>query len=266
MLPLSELYQHQIHRAPEHRATLVLWPCGGGDATRYALDFPLLEQAGISVVCFNPGGHGRTPGPFSFEHSIEALAQVVEQLPPGPRFGVGHSMGCYGLLRAFHRLQLHHLFWVSPIADSRRSLLFMYETGRIQSFIRLFQTPPEHAEVVQRILATPDWLDATDTLSATLRALEVPTTGAIQQPSFASFAREVFLPGYRLWPLANGLQEHMTAWIATDDRWYPLDELSRDLHDHGIPFQRFAPASDHLFTGAWHALSTDIVARITRSL
>ena len=266
MLPLSQLYQHQIHRAPQHCATLVLWPCGGGDATRYTLDFSLLEQSGISVVCFNPGGHGSTPGPFSFEHSIEALAQVVEQLPPGPRFGVGHSMGCYGLLRAFHRLQLRHLFWVSPIADSRRSLHFMYETGRIQSFIRLFQTSEQHAAVVQRILSSPDWLDATDTLSATLNALEVPTTGTIQLPSFASFAREVFLPGYRLWPLGNGLRQHIMAWLATEDRWYPLDELSRDLHDHGVPFQRFAPAADHLFTGAWEPLTAELTTRIMGSL
>ena len=266
MTSLSAIYEHSVHLATDHRATLVLWPCGGGDATQYSLDFPLLEQAGISVVCFNPGGHGRTPGPFSFEHSIEALAQVVEQLPPGPRFGVGHSMGCYGLLRAFHRLRLQHLFWVSPIADSRRSLYFMYETGRIQSFIRLFQTPATHAAEVQRILSSPDWLEATDEFSLTLRALEVPTTGAIRLASFASFVREVFLPGYRLWPMANGLHHKISAWLATDDRWYPLDELSHDLEAHGIPFDVFLPASDHLFARAWGPLTAEIATRVTRAL
>jgi hypothetical protein len=246
------------------RALLVLWPCGGGDAMQYALDEAALHAAGIGLLRFNPGGHGRSPGPFTFEGSIDGLARAVEAAPAVPRIGVGHSMGTYGLLRAQGRVGLQHLIGVSPIGASRRSLAYMYEIGRFGAFLRLFAADEARLAVLKDAIGTPEWLADDATFVERTQRLEFPCEGVFHVPSVAAFMREVFLPGYTIWPWMGAMRGRMSVVLPTEDRWYPLPELRVQLAEREVPVTTFAPAGDHLFTGAWPLLTHWLVDEIRR--
>jgi hypothetical protein len=246
-----------VTRLPEGaplRHHLITWPCGGGDGMAWPLDDARLLQAGVALTRFNPGGHGGRTDPFTFEGGLQELVDHVEALgvdPAIPRWGLGHSMGTWALLRGRHALRLHHLFGAAPIADSRRSVTWMQEEGRTAQFVHLFGLPPATRDAVLDLCARGAWLRSDDAFLEALPILEVPTAGMLVCPSFAAFVREVFEPGYNIWPRARRWPGGLTLLPAREDLWYPLDELRREARQHGIPLRTIASADDHLFRGGW---------------
>jgi hypothetical protein len=222
------------------------------------LDKALLDSHGVALTRFNPGGHGTSAGPFSFDATIDGLCRHLSRFPDVPRAGIGHSMGTFGLLRATDALNLQFVSGVAPIPDSRRSVEYMNELGRIDDFIRLFPVAPSSRDRVTEILRDLHWLDPA--YFETIRSeLDVPCLDHFVIPSLAGFLSEVFMPGYAVWELAERYRERLRFFGATKDTFFPQDELRRDAERFGIPFEVFPDAHDHLFRGAWPAMMRHII-------
>lgn len=252
------MFQSHTYLPPAPALHLILWPCGGGDALQYPLPKALLDDRGVALTRFNPGGHGSSDGPFSFEATIDGLARHLSRFPDVPRAAIGHSMGTFGVLRAAEALNLQFISGVAPIPNSRRSVEFMAENGHLDDFIRLFPVASEHRQRVADALRDLRWLDRPwfETVRTTL---DVPCLDHFRVPSLAEFLNEVFMPGYSIWPLARALHERVRFYGATEDFFFPQDELRTDAALNEIPFEVFSAASDHLFRRAWPAMMEHII-------
>lgn len=252
------MFQSHTYLPPSPALHLVLWPCGGGDALQYPLPKALLDERGVALTRFNPGGHGASDGPFSFEATIDGLNRHLSRFPDVPRAAIGHSMGTFGVLRAADALNFQFISGVAPIPSSRRSVEWMAENGHLDDFIRLFPVPSEHRERVTAILQDLRWLDR-DWFETVRADLDVPCLDHFRIPSLAGFLNEVFMPGYSIWPLASSRRQSVRLYGATEDTFFPQHELRADAARHDVPFEVFDRASDHLFRRAWPAMMEHII-------
>lgn len=244
------MFESHTFWPPHPRLHLVLWPCGGGNALNYPIDTAQLGAARVAVTRFNPGGHGKSTGPFSFDATIDGLNAHLSRFPDVPRAAIGHSMGTYGALRGAPTLGLQHVLGVAPIPDSRTSVQFMHANGRIHDFIRLFPVAAEHRPRVVELLADLRWLDP-DHFATIEHELDVPCLAHFSIPSLAGFLREVFMPGYTIWDLPDARPDRFHILAASEDTFYPQDKLRAVALAHEVPVTTIPGATDHLFRHAW---------------
>jgi|GEM_PF-515284 len=263
----------QFDSARVPRATLIFMPCSLGDAMSrlYSVPTASLNAAGISTILYNPRGHGRSAGHFSFPDAVADFHQWLETNLPNygelPLIGVGHSIGAaLLLLLASRRMQFAKLFLVSPLLDTRLSVLTMYEQRHGDALVDLIAGSESADSIIRQILGTPDWMDLEIWRSRKFgTVLDRPSRGhgRVFIESVARYLENMFLPGKIVVEELGRAREICEIFLPVEDIWFPIEATEQAADRHEIQVTRYPDVKDHLFStawpGVWNRIREDLV-------
>ncbi|XDD46833.1 alpha/beta fold hydrolase [Leptospira sp. WS39.C2] len=238
----------------EAKGILILWPSTGGNARSFRIRDSELSQYGLRLIRFNPPSHGGSNGTYD---PIAAIALLDEYLKEHnhlnkPIFGIGHSGGGAALLLYAKQVPFQKLFLLSPILDSVKSLLYLYESGSIEEFSRLLLMPeiPDGEfpnKQILETLSTPTWLTTGE-----IDHLSFPIKNSrIQVDSLCYFLRNLFLPGFRVGNIDTEKRTDMTIFLPARDKWFPKDLTTNFANQNQLRVIEISEAPDHFFTQSW---------------
>lgn len=240
----------ELHRSPDERCCLVVIPCMGGSFRMYRAPVGEFTSRGISLLLYNPRGHGLSGGDFSLQSAMDDLAVFIEDCLQSdtPLFIMGHSGGAalalsFGCVRPVAGFHL-----VAPVLDSRESLFYMYDRGTIVEFNSIISMLTDKPGVVMEVLSDRAWLDM-DYWNR--NDLEEKLDGISRQVPVGALLRNIFLPGICAVPHLVRFRESSSVILCRDDHWYPGSTILSLCGKHGIPFHVIGEAKDHFFTGGW---------------
>lgn len=113
------LYQHRFISNGPPKARILIVHGYAEHSHRYNAFSTLLAHQGFEVIAYDQRGHGRSPGDRAyferFQHLVDDLKMVVEQVSPD--FIFGHSMGgaVLGSYLASHQSDLKGVIFSSPL-------------------------------------------------------------------------------------------------------------------------------------------------------
>ena len=240
---------------------LVVWPCSMCSCRIYRLPVERFASSGIGVLQFNPRGHGNSGGSFSYEKSFADLEEICRDLfmPDVPVVCLGHSGGTGALLKAGEAISAERYWLVSPVLDSRESIIYMYENSSINEFIDIIANFAVEKEAVKKIIEKPDWLDPGLWADRKLKTCLDNLSGII---GIGSLLEAFFIPGYNSFDEFRKASDKLEIIYPLKDSWYPEKTVMHlaDLHD--VPVVRDLGGKDHYFTGAWQNIWNYIEKRL----
>ncbi len=238
----------------EPRATLLMWPCMGGSVRMYRCPVDLFNKAGVSVIQFNPRGHGESGGQFVPEDAIADLGDYLfsRKRDSSPLWILGHSAGANAVLQygtAFGGVD--RFFLVSPVLDSIESLRYMYRINTILEFNEIVAALTSERDFVLDVLSNDRWMDPAiwqknyyrhkfDDISENFRV--------------GIFLERLFIEGYNAFEDLISQAEKTSILVAPVDTWYPFETIERLAREGNIPVHLIKKARDHFFTGGWKAV------------
>ncbi len=232
-------------------ATLVIWPCMGGSVLMYRCPVEQFNKAGISVIRFNPRGHGNSSGQFVPEAAIADLNEFigVNKRDDSPIYIVGHSAGANAVLQygtAFG--DVDRFILISPVLDSIESLRYMYQQKTIMEFNVLISALTSDKDLIHHVLADSMWMAPEIWESKNYRE-------RLDAVSFefkvGIFLERLFIQGYNTFPDLVLHGDKSTILLPKKDNWYPKETVMRLSAENSIPVVTMSEANDHFFTGAW---------------
>jgi len=238
-------------KASSQTGCLVIWPCTGGAYQMYHLPVEKFLHHGISVIQFNPRGHGGSAGQMDYGKSIKDLLLFLKEHHDDtiPLTFMGHSGGAGALLAAgsiYGKADKYIL--VSPVLDSRESLEYMYRLGTIMEFNNLLAEYASDRESVLKILENPQWMDTDLWQSKGYRSYLDGLSGDML---IGTFLEHLFINGFNAYDDLINFSDRTRILIAEDDNWYPLERTVNMARENSIPVSTVSGANDHYFTEAW---------------
>lgn len=247
------------HKAPNSRGTVVFWPCWLGDFKASFYQIPIEEflKNNLSLVLYNPPGHGGSPGPFELKAGINGLLKFLHgnNLTSQPLYGVSHSGGCNCLLSLMNEdAVFQKLFLFTPVLDSRRSLFHMYKIGSIKEFVFAFTGKEGENNSHLEIFKNPNWLDEKIWHSENyLKRFDYPLTNrnGAHFSSVGTFLENTLIPGHNVWHLLEKFKDRSHVFVATVDTWFPRHELVPWLQEKNVKHTLFPEGTTHFLAGYW---------------
>jgi len=231
---------------------LAVIPCMGGSFRMYRPPVERFTSSGISLLLYNPRGHGDSRGEYSMKGSVDDL-DLFLSIHVGddvPLFMMAHSGGSFTALSpGYARVPAGYLL-VAPVLDSKESLFYMYDRGTIGEFNGLIALRATDPGALLDILSEPDWLDM-DYWQR--NGLENRLEGISRDSSIPLFLREIFLPGLDAMANVDRYREKTGILLCRDDHWYPGEKVLEMCGQKGIPVRYIDDARDHFFSGGWPA-------------
>lgn len=236
------------------KRTLILWPCGFGDVHSGLYEIPTeyLQQNGCNLILYNPRGHGKSQGFFSFADMVNDLASFIyDKNVLYPLVGVGHSIGGAGLLTLNATINIEALFLFSPILSSRESVEYMYKISQQFLFAGLFCRDKEKYDHLWNILAQDKWLDK-KYWKEIKDSLEYPLIyDTIFTNSIRKSMEEIAHPGHNVYATLEKNHKKIIILIPQKDLWFPINNLVEASSKHGIVIATVKGARNHFFKRKW---------------
>lgn len=239
------------HRAPREKKVLIVWPCTGGAFQMYRAPVSSFTERGISVVLFNPPGHGSSGGERNYKAAIHYLTEYLHEHVDSSleHIFAGHSGGAGAVLVAApDSAVMKKFFLVSPVLDSRESLFFMYRKNTIHEFNMLIASLAVDKKKVLEILSVSKWMDPVIWQKRGYRELLDGISGA---NLIGNFLENLFIQGFNTFEELKKHREHCRILLASNDNWYCHESIEVLAGENNIPITVMKSARDHYFTGAW---------------
>lgn len=249
--PDGTLIDIKADLVPRHRAVLVVWPCMTGSTAMYRLPAAEFTCEGISVIQFNPRGHGGSGGQFDVEQCVSDLHGYLDMLniQDTPVWMLGHSAGASCVLRygtTFRPARRYIL--VSPVLDSIGSYRYLYDQGRQAEANVLISTFSSEKKYMLGILQESSWMNRDEWENNGYREKFDRTSGRIL---IGSLMQKLFIEGYNTFRDLELLAKETTIILPVEDHWFPMDLTYSLAEKSDIPVETISEAKDHYFTGAW---------------
>ncbi|MCE9499280.1 MAG: alpha/beta hydrolase, partial [Leptospira sp.] len=153
-----------FHEAVNEKSLIIQLPCVGGNALAYRISKKELVNENISLLQFNPRGHGKSEGVLDFSKvrgDFNELYKTFLIRRKGSRLiGVGHSGGGTTLVGFQESLPIFDkIYLIAPILDTGLSLNFMYENKNIDEFIRTAGGNRKPEKLLEEILKNNQWMN-----------------------------------------------------------------------------------------------------------
>lgn len=245
---------------------MILLPCMGGNILAYRFPLALWTKMGYSIFLFNPPGHGKSAGVFSFEESVlllrESIVQIRNQTGSHPIAGIGHSGGGSGLLGFFSQFpefRPERIFLLSPILDTAGSLQFLYKNNNIIEFINSLKIKNKK---ITDILFKDDWLDKNIWENENLK---VKLNGWASESGemyteLGTFLENVFIPSRRFHSHMEKFSEKTVLFLPRKDIWYPMEDSISAAEQSGIRRRSIQSAENHFFRNGWKDVGKEITS------
>lgn len=257
------------------RAAVIFWPSSMTNSQSLFYEIPIktMSEQGIATVLYHPRGHGASEGSYNPEAGAKDLNDWIvgeKSLQDIPVYGVGHSGGASGLLMCSRINDLFEgLFLVSPILDARESLKYMYDSGEITHFQKLFEGMGNNSHVIQKIIANPQWMDVDYWKREHFKEkLNFSFTNflGMRFENIGIFLEEIFIQSNEVKNDMIKMAHKISIYLPQSDFWYPLS-IARDLAKHnGIPIHAFPEAKEHFCFGAWKKIWSETLNSISSHL
>ncbi len=250
--------------ANKPRAGVLFWPCMGGSFQMYRFPREEFLRRGISVVLFNPRGHGASGGQMEISLALRDVDHLLAKngLTGLPFVGIGHSAGANALLQyAADKESFLRFFLVAPVLDSRRSLEYLYAEGNIREFNDILALRAGKTDVISEHLNDSRWMDGDYWREMNLRRYMDGKSGELQ---IGSFLENLFIPGHNAFNLLQKEASRTDILLAVEDHWYPLEETRAKAREYGISLREISQARDHFFTRAWPPVWEYIIGEIDK--
>ncbi len=248
------------------KALIILLPCMGGNILAYRYPLTLWQKMGYSIFLFNPPGHGKSGGVFSFEESFSLLKKEISLLkiePEGlPFIGIGHSGGGSGILNFFSKCpeyEVSRIFLLSPILDTAGSLRFLYKNSNIQEFINSLRIQDSR---VSDILSRDRWLDENVWTNEGLRETinGWAAKAGEMYAELGTFLENVFIPSRKFHPYMEQFSQKTVLFLPRDDIWYPAEDSIGTAKRFGIEHKIIPSAENHFFRNGWRDVGKEITS------
>lgn len=239
---------------PRHRGVLVVWPCMTGITAMYRLPVKDFTGAGISVVQYNPRGHGRSEGQFDVELCVSDLHEYLETLKvhETPLCMLGHSAGASCVLRyGTTYMPAQKFILVSPVLDSIGSYRYLYDTGRQAEANVLISALSTDRDFMLPVLENDEWMNPGVWARENYREQFDKVSGRLL---VGSLMQKLFIEGYNTFRDLELLADKTSIILPVEDHWYPMDLTNSLAHKSRIPVETIHEAKDHYFTGAWKSV------------
>lgn len=234
-----------------HRALIVLWPCMTGNTAMYKLPVAIFNNAGISVIQFNPRGHSRSEGQFDLNLCLRDLHEYLSSLNivNVPLWFIGHSAGASALLKyGTSYSSAHWYILISPVLDSIESYRYLYENGNQKEANTIIASLTSGNGFILSILENNHWMNR-----------EVWETNSYREKFDAesvklligTFMQKLFIEGFNAF---NDLKLHSartSMLLPVTDNWFPMSVTTGLATQNGIKTETITEATGHYFTGAW---------------
>lgn len=238
-------------RADHEKAILLVWPCTGGAFQMYRTPVSSFIYNNISVIQFNPPGHGRSEGQMNYEKAMQYFKEYIKQTIPAstPLIMTGHSGGAGAVLAGSPEgYCMKKYFLISPVVDARESLLYMYRHNTINEFNMLISANAVDRGKVLEILADSEWMDPAIWKKRNCREILDRSSGPLL---IGYFLENLFIKGFNTIDELKKNADKCRILTAVLDNWYPLDSIKKLAEENGIKLSVIEKARDHYFTGAW---------------
>lgn len=252
----------EFNAAENPRSCLVVWPCMGGSFRMYRVPLESFNRLGISVLLYNPRGHGESSGQATADQLIDDLEYCVNKngLNEIPLVITGHSAGANLALKFGSRMNLiERFFLVAPVLDSCESLRYMYRRGTIHEFTSIIAQLAVDPAPVRAVLENEQWLDPVYWENEKIRQRLDNASGKFL---VGTFLEKLFLPTHNAYDDLGRHGKKTTIILSTEDNWYPRQRVDGLCEKHGIRRQMIPAAGDHFFTGAWKDVWNFILAEL----
>lgn len=245
---------------------MILLPCMGGNILAYRYPYSLWSKLGYNMFLFNPPGHGKSDGIFSFEESFRLLKEGIVQLEKErgklPLIGIGHSGGGSGILKFFSQYpeyEISGIFLLSPILDTAESLHFLYQNSNINEFINSLKIKNVR---IREVLGTNRWLDENvwdnEGLKEKLNAW-ASASGEIYA-DLGTFLENIFIPSRKFHQYMKQSSDRTVLFLPKQDIWYPMNDSIDAVERFGIRKRVIQTAENHFFRNGWQDVGKEITS------
>lgn len=234
-----------------HRAILVVWPCMTGNTAMYRLPLAGFINEGISVIQFNPRGHGESGGQFDVEQCISDLHEYLDSLkiPETPLWMLGHSAGASCVLRygSIYGSPERYIL-VSPVLDSIGSYSYLYSNGNYFELNTLIASMTNSRKYVIEQLADERWMKREEWERNGYREKFDRISGRVL---VGCLMQKLFIEGYNTFDDLEFFADRTLIMLPLEDYWFPMDITRSLAKKSNIRIETISEAKDHYFTGAW---------------
>lgn len=248
--------------APQQRSILVVWPCMTGTTAMYRLPVKEFNDSGISVIQYNPRGHGRSAGQFELERCTADLREYIESLGmvETPMCLLGHSAGAFCILKnGGMPLPVAEYILVSPVLDSIRSYRHLYDNGHHGESGSLISAFTTDSGFMLSLLEKDDWMDREIWRANSYRE----RINAISRgPLIGTLMERLFLDGYDAYMELELHSRRTSIIMPVNDNWFPMDLIFSLAEKYKMPIETLSEAGDHYFTGAWKYLWCSVLHKL----
>ncbi len=251
-----------IGKAKHEKKCLVVWPCVGGNTRLYMIPVQKFMDMGYSVIQYNPRGHGNSGGQMSLRAGLDDFYYFLHknEFLSTPIIGVGHSVGASALLQLNHEiLKIEKLFLIEPSLDFRESILFKYKTGSQDEFIKGVSKYTNDPNEISRILNNDQWLDMDYWHQKELRK---KINELCENSKMGNLLEESYIPGVNSKPQYIFYKDIIHTFLATQDTWYPIEQIKNISQQNNISHSTIEKAKDHYFYFAWNHVWNSILEKV----
>jgi len=236
---------------PGHRSILVLWPCMTGSTNMYRLPAAEFNNAGISVIQFNPRGHADSGGQFDLQLCIRDIHEYIDSLDTYdiPLWFAGHSAGASAILKSgtFNR-SAHRYILISPVLDSIKSYRYLYENGKEAEANILIAALTDDREFMLSLLNNSRWMERDVWEMNSYKERINAISGKVL---IGTLMEKLFLEGYNAFHDLEVHSAETSILFPVSDNWFPMTLTLSLAAESGIKTETIKEAGDHYFTGAW---------------
>lgn len=234
-----------------HRALIVLWPCMTGSTAMYRLPVKEFNDAGISVVQFNPRGHARSEGQFDLELCLGDLHEYLRSLNTTdiPLWFAGHSAGASALLK-YGTLygSARSYILISPVLDSIESYRYLYENGNQGEANTIIASLTSGNRFILSLIENSQWMNREIWERNFYRERIDAESGKLLT---GTFMQKLFIEGFNAFDDLKLHSASTSILLPLSDNWFPMTVTAELASQNGIKTETITEAGDHYFTGAW---------------
>jgi len=234
-----------------HRSLIVLWPCMTGNTAMYRLPVKEFNNAGISVIQFNPRGHSRSGGQFDLSQCLADLSEYINSLNIGdtPLWLIGHSAGASAVLKygTLYGTAARYIL-VSPVLDSIESYRYLYENGNHSEPNAIIASLTSDSGFMVSLLENSRWMNREEWEMNSYREKIDAISGEVL---IGSFMQKLFIEGFNAFDDLKLHRMSTSMFLPLNDSWFPMAVTTGLASQNGIKTETITEASDHYFTGAW---------------
>ncbi|HNX25516.1 MAG TPA: alpha/beta hydrolase [Spirochaetota bacterium] len=246
------------------RSILILWPCMTGNTGMYRLPAAEFNNAGISVIQFNPRGHADSGGQFDLGTCINDLYEYLRSLDIGdvPLWLIGHSAGASAVLKfgTIHKPARKYIL-VSPVLDSIASYRYLYENENQSEANILISSNTSNKEFMLSLLKDSRWMNREVWEKNLYREKIDAISGEVL---IGTLMEKLFIEGYNAFHDLKVHSADTSILFPLSDNWFPKTLTLNLAAQYGIKTETINESRDHYFTGAWKFVWRRVLEEMSR--